>query len=280
MRRGRAARIPQPLPLTLQRTRRLAGQRVIVPRAGQRDDVPGPGVGVHDQLVESRWDHLVAASQEEYRRYPDPARVGDRIQIRRDSGGNRAGHQPQVPPSVLAQNDLPQRDRVLKYRPRNGSPGGEAQCDRRPEAAGVDKNRQPWRGLVHRIEDRLGVRHDLPQAHRPIGASGSGIVDSPHFDGALPPRSRDGRGPAVRPVALAGKQEYERPRPVRQRAGRSGDPAFHRSVAGVHHPALRRPGVNYLMVRAQDERVGAACDNEHERQAAAEADATAPPLHA
>lgn len=96
-----------------------AFDRIVVASAGKRDDSFFSGVDFDDKSLESWRDHFVTFREKKNCGDVSRARIRDTVQIARDFLRHWAGEEPEVPPTELAKDDLPQRRWIMKDQSRN-----------------------------------------------------------------------------------------------------------------------------------------------------------------
>src|SRR6266849_1743586 len=115
--------------------------RVVVPRTGTIDQCFVPRVRSENHLLKPVADDLVFTGQQEDRRGMDSSGVGDAVQFVRNPPRERNRHEPEIPPPVLPDNELPQRRWALNQQSTNGAISGHVKCRGCSKAAAKHKNR-------------------------------------------------------------------------------------------------------------------------------------------
>src|SRR5437764_15322342 len=104
--------------------------RGVMVRAGQGDHLFFSREGIDHQALKS-WRHdLIVFGEKKNRGGTNSFCVRDTIEFARNLQSDWSGEEPEVPPTIVAQDDLAQRSRIVKNKTANFAIGCDTHCYR------------------------------------------------------------------------------------------------------------------------------------------------------
>ena len=133
----------------------------------------------------------------------NPFCIGNAIEVAWNLQSNRTGEKPQVPPAIVAQNNLAQRWRIVEDQTANGAVSCDMQCDRASDTGTENIDRLTVGSCFQRVESRNpGFTHPCQSCWTGTAAE-AWIVYSPNVDGPLSKRIGFEPDPALGAIGIA-----------------------------------------------------------------------------